>query len=260
MKENNELDGLYARLDDIAKRAARGDMGISAFLSPRELHYAERFLALRGISFLSCGGYEQAERQRIYILPDYMEELSSMNELSAFGYSDGIAVIEARGSGFEKLSHRTFMGALLGLGIERDVVGDIVMISDNTALVFCDEGIAGFLLSHWERAGRDKIKLSKTCVPKDFLPARKVLAVSDTVASPRIDCIVAAVCSLSREKARATIESGFVELDYETELRADREVCAPCILSVRGFGKFRILSVSDKTKKGRFRLLGEKFL
>ena len=50
------------------------------------------------------------------------------------------------------------------------------------------------------------------------------------------------------------------ELDYETEERPDRTVNAPCTVSVRGQGKFRVLSVNDKTRKGRYRLVAEKFL
>ena len=260
MKDNNEFEGLFARLDDIEKRAARGEMGISAFLSPRELYYARSFLTRRGVSFFGFGGYSDAERQRIYILPEYMDGVADIAELSEYGYSDSIAAIEAKGSGFEKLSHRTFMGSLLGLGIERDVIGDIVMTGEDSALVFCDEGISDFLLSAWERAGRDKIKVTRASVGKDFSPKRSYAPISDTVASARIDCVVAAICSLSREKARVAVEDGLVELDYEEETRPDREVIAPCLISVRGFGKFRILSLSDKTKKGRYRLQGEKFL
>ena len=227
MKDNNEFDGLYARLGDIEKRAARGDMGISAFLSPRELHYAKGFLARKGVSFFSFGGYSDAERQRVYILPEYIEEISDIDELSEYGYSCGISVIEAKGSGFEKLSHRSFMGSLLALGIERDVIGDIVMISEDSAVVFCDESISEFLVSSWERAGRDKIKVTKSSLRKDFCPKRNYAPLSDTVASARIDCVVAAICSLSREKARAAVLDGLVELDYEEETRPDREVIAP---------------------------------
>ena len=54
--------------------------------------------------------------------------------------------------------------------------------------------------------------------------------------------------------------SGFVEVDFETEERPDRTVSAPCTVSVRGYGRFRLLSVEDKTKKGRYRLVAEKYL
>lgn len=255
-----EFDELYARLDDLMGRAVRGEPGISAFFSPRELRYAQMYLRAAGADFFSLGGYPDAERQRIVVLPEYMAGIDSADELKEYGYESGIAAIKAVGSGFESLSHRTFMGSLLGLGLKRSIIGDIVMIADNEAVVFCECGIVEFLLTHWDKAGRDKIKLFVTDPDSVVIPPRKYSTLSDTVASPRLDCIVAALCSLSREKAKETITSGAVELEYECEERPDREVCPPCVISVRGYGKFRVVSVSDKTKKGRYRLMAEKFL
>ena len=258
--KDRDIEELYARLDDLKERADRGDVGISAFLTPRELHYAESYLSRNKAKFLSFGGYNGAERKTVYLLPEYMDSVESPDEMTEYGYDANISVIEAKGSGFEKLSHRSFMGSLLGLGLERSVIGDIIMTDEYTALVFCDSSIADFLLLSWQKAGRDKIKLLRVSLPKDFAPSRKYAQMTDTVASPRLDCVVGALCSLSREKARAAVESVLIELDYECEERADREVKAPCLISVRGYGKFRLLSVEDKTKKGRYRLVGEKFL
>ena len=69
MRDDHEFDGLYARLEDMKKRAIRGELGISAFLSPRELHYACAYLGTEG--YITFGGYSDAERKRIYFLPDY---------------------------------------------------------------------------------------------------------------------------------------------------------------------------------------------
>lgn len=259
-KRDKDIEELYARLDDLKGRADRGDVGISAFLTPRELHYAERYLSLGKIPFFSFGGYREAERRRVYVLPDYMEGVLDAESLCEYGHSTDIATLEVKGSGFEKLSHRSFMGSLLGLGIERSVIGDIVMTEDAGAIVFCDGAISEFLLSHWQKAGRDKIKLSRVEISHDFAPKRMYAPIGDTVASPRLDCVVGALCSLSREKARAAVESGLVDLDYECEERADKEIKAPCLISVRGYGKYRVLSLEDRTKKGRYRLVGEKFL
>ena len=82
---------------------------------------------------------------------------------------------------------------------------------------------------------------------------------SDTVASARLDCVVASLCRLSREKARECVLSELVELNFEVEDRPDHAVEAPAILSVRGVGRFRVLSLSELTKKGRLRLRAEKY-
>jgi RNA-binding protein YlmH len=260
MRDIKEFDGLYARLEDLKKRAVRGEMGISAFLSPRELHYAESYLRRTGSCFVSLGGYNGAERKRVYILPEYMEGVESADELSEYGSETDIVAIEIKGSGFVSLSHRDFMGALLCLGVERGVIGDIITLDGGSAVAFCDKKIADFIVAELRDVGRDKVRCRLMNVDKDFCPKRSFAAISDTVASARLDCVVAALCKLSREKARECVLSGLAELDYEYCERPDREVTAPCVLSVRGYGKFRVCSLGELTKKGRMRLVAEKFL
>jgi RNA-binding protein YlmH len=93
MRDIKEFDGLYARLEDLKKRAVRGEMGISAFLSPRELHYAEVYLRRSGACFLSFGGYESAERKRIYVLPEYMESVEKAEEILEYGCETAIVAL-----------------------------------------------------------------------------------------------------------------------------------------------------------------------
>ena len=111
-----------------------------------------------------------------------------------------------------------------------------------------------------ERVGRDKVKVYRIDFDESILPERKVLKINDTVASARLDCVVASLCSLSRERAKEKITSSLVELNYECEERPDRIIDTPSVISVRGVGKFRVISLSDVTRKGRYRLVGEKFL
>ena len=253
------FDSLFARLDDLKERAVRGNVGISAFFSPREEIAAREYLTRGKVNFISYGGYSDAERKKIYVLPDFIEE-GSIEALIEFGFSCEMDCVEIRGSGFETLSHRAVMGSLLGLGIERDVVGDIVMLNENRAIFFCDSRLTPFFCESLERVGRDKVRVRKIELDESILPERKVQRINDTVASARLDCVVAAICSLSRERAKEKIASSLVELNYECEERVDREVSVPAIISVRGVGRFRIISLNDKTKKGRYRLVAEKFL
>ena len=258
MRDDHEFDGLYARLEDMKKRAIRGELGISAFLSPRELHYACAYLGTEG--YITFGGYSDAERKRIYFLPDYMEGVDDVSSLADFGEESGIEAISVRGSGFVQLSHRDFMGSLLGMGLERSVIGDIVVTGGESAVVMCDAKIADFLINEWTEVGHDKVRCSRVTLGEDFSPERRYAPISDTVASARLDCIVAALCNLSRERARVCVVSGLCELDYECEERPDREVTPPALISVRGYGKFRVISVGELTKKGRLRLTAQKFL
>ena len=262
-RNKEEFGLLYARLDDLAARSARGEVAISPFFSPREQYFAKQYLARRGVNAVAFGGVRGAERCRLYLLPDYLEadEEKLPESLSAFGFESEISALFVQGSGYRSLSHRDFLGSLLGLGLSRSVLGDILVQEQKDAVILCESGIVPFLEMHLERVGNDKVRISlleeRELATLSF--ERRTSAISDTVASARLDCVVAALCRLSREKARESVMSELVELNFECEKRPDRIVEAPAMLSVRGVGRFRVLSLSDLTKKGRLRLLAEKY-
>ena len=254
------FDSLFARLDDLRECAVRGNLGISAFFSPREALAAAEYLERCRASFISFGGYSDAERKKIYILPDFIEDAESVESILEYGFSLDIDCILISGSRFESFSHRDVMGSILALGVERDVIGDIVMLDNSRAVFFCESKLTPFFEGSIERIGRDKVSARRIELDEAVLPERKVQKINDTVASARLDCVVAALCSLSRERAKEKISSSLVELNYECEERPDKEVTVPAMVSVRGVGKFKILSLADKTRKGRYRLVAEKFL
>ena len=262
MRVNDEFALLFARLDDLCDKAATGVVGVSDFLSPREAHYAEAFLRSRGARFFLWGGYAEAERRRIYILPDYFEEGAGYEQLAEYGFDGDIGAIRIITDGYRKLSHRDHMGSLLGLGVDRAVVGDILVCEDGgkEASVFCSAAMVGFFCDSLQKVATEKARAVKADARDVSIPERRTAEILDTVASPRLDCVVGAVCSLSRERAREAVVLGLVELDYESEERPDRAVSAPALLTVRGYGKYKIVSVCDKTKKGRYRLIAEKYL
>ena len=262
MNVNEEFARLFARLDDLCSEAERGGVGISDFLSPREAHYALAYLGRKGASYLAYGGYEDAERRKIYVLPDYMESVRDAKMLEEYGFASDVACVSVRTDGYRSLTHRDYLGSLLGLGIERAVLGDILVVGEDgaEAFVFCSQAMGTFFCSERTKVAREKARVQIVSADDAKIPEKRFAPISDTVASARIDCVVAALCSLSREKARAAVESGLVEIDFECEERPDRSVSAPCLVSVRGFGRYRVLAVNDKTKKGRYRLSAEKFL
>ena len=254
------FDSLFARLEDLKECAGRGNVGVSAFFSPREVLAAAEYLRRSKATFLSFGGYSLAERRKIYILPDFIEDAEDIGSILEFGFSSEIDCLQIRGSGFAELSHRSVMGSLLGLGIERDAVGDIVMLNEHSAIFFCESHLTAFFEENLERVGRDKVTVRRIELDESILPERKVQKITDTVASARLDCVVAALCSLSRERAKEKIVASLVEVNYECEEQVDKEVTESSVISVRGVGKFFVISLSDKTKKGRYRLVAEKYL
>lgn len=257
----------YARLDDLLKKADGGAVAHSDFLTPGEQYRAETYFSANGIKDRICcfGGYYAAERRQIFLLPEYMEGLLSdsaakAHELLAEDISLAIGALKIEGSGYRRLTHRDYLGSILSLGTERSSVGDICMIDDFSAIVICRREIEGLLLSELSSVASDKVSVSEYVLDPEMPSKQSFESHSDTVASERLDCVIASLCNLSREKAQSLIVSGFAEVNYETRSRTDTKVAQGDIISVRGYGKFIIREISDRTKKGRIRLLFDKYV
>ncbi len=274
---DQDLRALYARLDDLARSAARGELGLTAFLTPREGLYARRCMAARlhaGLA-VAVGGYPEAERVRMCLLPDYAEGMTDLEALAADPVAalreagldelaDTVAhaamPLRIEGSGYRTLAHRDYLGAILGLGLDRDAVGDIQVVDEHHAYLICKGEIAEFLLSEITKIGADTVKVRRLRGEEAVTDHRRFEAVSDTVASERLDCVVAALANLSRDKAQAAVRTGLVELNYETAEDCDTPVQPPCVLSIRGVGKFIVRAFDGETRKGRLRLRADKYV
>ncbi len=255
-----------AKLDDLYRRAERYEVAVSPFLTPAEAFAAEKYMRIRGGDIVAAfyGGYDGAERVRLLALPEYFGKdevwtASLVRERAAEAAAEAVAALEVKGSGYKKLSHRDYLGALLGLGLERAVIGDIAVIDEASAIVFCDGRIVPFLLAELRSVGSDRVKVRRIEISDDLAVRREFEEIYDTVASPRLDAVVAALTHLSREKAAQTISASLVELNYETCEKGDRTVTEGAVLSIRGYGKYVIRSLSDMTKKGRYRLVADKY-
>ncbi len=266
MMERGEETLLRARLEELGRRAEKGDFCFSRYLTPHELALA-RLIPI-GAARFSFGGWEDAERKRIFFVPDYVGEPEENNAEGwlallrpIFGEEIDAALTRLRisGSGFRTLNHRDYLGSILALGLERSALGDVVVVDAYSAVVFCDARIAEYLVTALERVGSDKVRVS----PDDgteALPARATRPITDTIASPRLDCVVAALTNLSREKAQAMIRVGEVELNFISVSRIDADVHEGDMLSLRGYGRFAVRSFDGTTKRGRLRLRAEQFI
>ncbi len=261
MDKSEELYALRARMEDLCAKAEKGAVALSDFLSPSDRQLAAAHLRTLGARMLCYGGYMDAERQRIYILPDYIENAEKIEELFDYGAEICISALCVSPSGFSrKLTHRDFLGAVLNTGLDRAVIGDILVDDSGEAVVFCDSAIESFLLAELTRVANDKVKVRAVPLDTVSVPERKFADINDTIASPRLDCVVGALCAISRDKAKAAVLSGIVELDFVLESRPDREVHEGVTVSVRGSGRYRVVALTDKTRKGRYRLFAQKYL
>ena len=277
LQRDPDIRLLYSRLDDLCSRGSRGEAAVSPYLTPREAKYARMHLSFRisaGLALL-WGGYPAAERVRVFILPDYTEGLvapegladNPISALCTAGLDDladalrgAVCPIQVKGSGFRELTHRDYLGSVLGLGLERDAIGDILIPDAHSAILLTDTRVGDFLTTALEKVATDTVKVSRLPEGTPLQGTRRLQPITDTVASERLDCVVAALCNLSREKAQMTVRSGIVELDYEICEACDTTVEAPAVISVRGYGKFVVHSFDGTTRKGRIRLVAGKYI
>lgn len=243
--ENNEL---IKRARDLAERCERsGTVCATGFLSPAEQYEIQSKLGFIPCGLVFHGGGENCERAAAFFLPDYMTE--EMLDVSEY-----ICAMKLKAY-FGQPGHRDYMGALLGMGIGREWLGDI-QVEGDTAYVFCMKSVLRHLLSI-EKAGRYTVKASQVALEE--VPARKVEteSVSFSVMSPRLDAVAAGLFHLSRTEAAKQIAAGNVSLNYGQCLKADCIVKEGDILSLKGKGKGSISGMGGTSRKGRLFVYGE---
>ena len=172
MRINSETEALFARLDDLCHVADKGGVAISSFLTPREIYACSQYLTCGGKSFFCYGGYAESERQRIYILPDYVEA-GDVQGLEAYGFDAEISAVKVTPSGYRSLTHRDYMGSVLGLGIERAVIGDIVVYEDGSAVIFCDKVMCPFIEENLVKVANDKVRTKEVPICDVSVPERR---------------------------------------------------------------------------------------
>lgn len=126
---------LLARVLDRAQQAGERNIpSATDFLSPAQQVQAMDLLHAAGIpetAYVRWGGYDGAERVVLQFLPDWMEPED------AAAYSP-IRCLRAGFRGEEKLTHRDFLGSLMGMGIVREKIGDILVGPESADLMVLD--------------------------------------------------------------------------------------------------------------------------
>ncbi len=267
--DDKKIKQLSARLGDLFSESQRGYITFSSFLDPAEVFWVKNHITgicPKELCFL-YGGYKSAERKCAFFLPDFYldlvedcEDFDGVFPILEGELAEAIKVLRIKGSGYRNLSHRDFLGALLNMGIERSAIGDLCITDDNTCVLFATASVAALILDGCERIGSDKVKIEEMPLSGSFAFERKTKQISDTVASDRLDCVVSALASESREKAKNLILSGFVECNYSVSDKSDLRVSEGDTITIRGTGKFIIDSITEETKKGRIRLAARKYV
>lgn len=243
---------LLRRMCDLAERAERsGSPAASRFLTP-----AEQAVVLPGGSLYPSGltldgGYDGAERAAAIFTPygdDPPARGSAAHPLAA------LRILHAR-----PLGHRDLLGAVMSLGLERAQIGDIIAGERESAMV-CLRPNLNFLITNLTSAGRLTLECGELPLSELAPPDRKTERRVVTVASPRLDAVLAAGFALSRDDARGAVTRGLVSLNHRPEQKPDRELREGDLISLRGGGRMLVSEFAGESRRGRLRVVLEKYV
>ncbi len=245
MKENNLT---IKRLNDLSNQATQRDIvTYSNFLNLNELNI---FHTMRNTLYnkTECfGGYDMAERQMVAFLPDAL----------CYDWNFPISCIKLTPKYpkyAENLSHRDILGAILNLGIDRNKIGDILM-KENHYFVFCVSSISSYIMEELK-----KIKHTLICVelfdnPQSISNSIEFVTKEETIASNRIDCIIAKAYHLSRSEAAELLLKDRVFVNGKMISNGNHPCETESIISVRQFGRFIFKTNNVLNKKGKLRVV-----
>ena len=221
------------------------------FLNMNEQSLLEDHKRELSVQFQLFGGREGCERQIACFLADTDYDPS---------YPISCIKVDLPGAKFQtvSLTHRDYLGAILGLGVDRSKIGDII-VEDHGAYFFCISNIAPFLLDELRQIGRYVVQCSQV-EPDQALGAPKKEEIGGTVSSCRLDSLIGVAFRTSRGISQELIESGRVYVNARLITSSHHQPAEGDIISVRGHGKFVFEGSYGQSRKGRIQIRLSKFI
>ncbi len=241
---------LLARVEDALDISSRRyTPHFIGFLDERQTALVASRIAREKERCLFFGGHEEAERQMLGVFPDAEDVTEAAFPVTCVAFVYGMQA---------SLSHRDVLGSVLGCGVARDKVGDI-LCGEDRAVVFLHEDIAAYVADSVTKIAR--VGVRTVSVYDGELPVfHRYESISGTVASPRLDAVLKILLGVSREQACERICDGLVQVNHQPVTSASYLVREEQVISVRGSGRFRIDDVSQMTKKGRLVLQARRYV
>ncbi len=244
-KELQQRKNRLVELADMAYTQNRYTYTPFLGLAEQQAYYAvEREVAYAGVNME--GGTPLCERKMIRFGDPGYEESFPITAVRIFPKAPKFS---------ENLTHRDFLGSLMNLGIERDVLGDLFVEAqkEQGALLFCHENIADYIVEHLDRVRHTNVSC-KRVEGEIAVQSAEPERISVTVSSPRADGVISKVYNLSREESRDLFNNGRVFINGIQTQNASCQLKEEDAVTVRGFGKFIFYGQTGVSKKGKDRV------
>ena len=207
-----------------------------------------------GVRTFMYGGYDEAERRMLVCVP---RDLPLNDEEAAEGL---LRVLRVRLPAISReLSHRDYLGSLLGLGIDRRLTGDILVRPDGADILIVP-GIEDFLLKELHRIGSVEVKTEAVSAGELIIPVARVEFIKDSVSSVRLDSIVSSAFRISRGKAAEAVRRGLVSVDHAECVKPDAAVHEGSSIVLKGKGKAVLEETGGESRKGRIRIVIKRYI
>ncbi|MBD2577911.1 photosystem II S4 domain protein [Oscillatoria sp. FACHB-1406] len=242
-----------ARVIDLAEQAIKTwEVTVTDFLSPAVLiEVEERFAKLTEIDRVAWGGYPQAERQRIGI---------ARSEIPLDAAQVNLAAVDIAGNFlFDAATHRDFLGAMLGTGVVREKVGDILVLGERGAQAIVVPELVEFLETNLNQVRSVPVKVRRIELEELKVRPPKKKEMTTVEASLRLDAIASAGFGLSRSKMSDAISAGDVRVNWKEVSQPSYAVKSGDLISFRGKGRLEVGEIAI-TKKERYRVQLTRFV
>ena len=202
---------------------------------------AIRAMGIRSVSF--WGGNDLCERK-----------MARFGDPESMGYEEEFPLrclsVAPRSMKFsDDLTHRDVLGAVMHLGVNRDVIGDI-FLTENVGYLFCTEAMARFLPDELIKIKHTFVSCSLCeALPESF--SVKVKEIRVNVASERADAVIAAIFKLSRTESARAFQAQRVFVNDAVCESGGKALRPGDRVTLRGAGKFIYRGIQAETKKGR---------
>lgn len=240
--ENEEVIGSH--VFDLARIAWESNRPqITDFYDPYERKVAQSVLGgMPEVGVIHQGGYKQAERARLVIYPQFylMETIDS-----------SLKVLEAKGNfNFQKVVHGDYLGSILGTGLKRSKIGDLIILDDGCQAIVAAE-VGDYLLSNWTQVHQVSVSVRQIDEEQLAIEPERIKEIRATVASLRLDAVAAEGYSTSRSKMTREIKAEKVKLNWKPVNNPALSIAQGDVLSIRGRGRVVVSEVGGTTRKGR---------
>ncbi|QWU14924.1 RNA-binding protein YlmH, contains S4-like domain [Paenibacillus sophorae] len=248
--ERQFVDQAYEWVENAARYH---ELKLTDFLDPRQGYILHSLVNRHpDVKVRWEGGHEEAERRRALIAPDY-------RDLEAEDMALNVLSITPAEQKLSELEHGDYMGSLLGLGVKRSKIGDIHVLENGCHAVVTSD-IADYLALHMSSVGRASVSVEVLPVSELRSSEVRLDPMEITVSSLRLDGIAADVCRLSRSKILVPVKAGRVRVNWKVEEDPSSHLKEGDVVSIQGFGRFKVLEIGGLTKKGRYRVRIGKFV